>query len=64
MGTAVRPPALHTIITSLDPKEKLSRIASARPSTRSMYIACRCPLDPVTWVWKVIDSSAIGWKPG
>ena len=31
---------------------------------RSMNIAWRCPLAPTTWVWNVIDSSTIGWKPG
>ena len=29
-----------------------------------MNIACRCPFAPTTWVWNVIDSSTIGWKPG
>ena len=64
IGTAVRPPALKTIITSGGPSSKLARIVSASPSTRSMNIAWRCPFAPTTWVWKVIESSTIGWKPG
>ena len=31
---------------------------------RSMNIAWRCPFAPTTWVWKVIESSAMGLKPG
>ncbi len=64
IGTLVDPLALKIIITSSAPKVKLLRICSARPSTRSMNMACRCPLAPTTCVWKVIDSSAMGWKPG
>ena len=29
-----------------------------------MNIAWRWPLAPTTWVWNVVDSSTIGWKPG
>jgi hypothetical protein len=64
IGAALRPLALKTIITSGGPSSKLARMVSARPSTRSMNMACRCPLAPTTWVWNVIESSAIGWKPG
>ena len=64
IGTALRPLALNTIITSGGRRSKLARMVSASPSTRSMNIACRCPLAPTTWVWKVIESSTIGWKPG
>ena len=64
IGTAVTPPALKTIITSGGPSSKLARIVSASPSTRSMNIAWRCPFAPTTCVWKVIESSTIGWKPG
>ncbi len=63
-GTAVRPLAENTIMTSLGPKWKLDRTTSARPGIRSMNIACRWPLAPTTWVWNVIDSSTIGLKPG
>ena len=63
-GTAVTPDAEKTIITSDDPKRKLSRMTWARPGVRSMYIAWRWPLAPTTWVWKVIDSSTVGLKPG
>ena len=63
-GTAVEPPAEKTIITSLGPKVKFERITSARPGVRSMNIAWRWPFAPTTWVWKVIDSSTIGLKPG
>ena len=59
-GTAARPLALKIIIRSSGPKWKLASICSARPWTRSMNIACRWPLAPVTWVWNVIESSAIG----
>jgi hypothetical protein len=64
MGTALTPLALNTISTSRGSKWKLARICSASPSTRSMNIACRWPLAPATWVWNVIESSAIGWNPG
>ena len=64
MGTAVSPEAEKTIITSLGPNWKFERMTSASPSVRSMNIAWRWPLAPATWVWNVIDSSAIGWKPG
>ena len=64
IGTALRPEALKTIRASGGPIVKFARICSARPLTRSMNIAWRCPLAPTTWVWKVIDSSTIGWKPG
>ena len=40
-GTADRPLAEKTIITSLGPNWKLDRIISARPGTRSMNIAWR-----------------------
>ncbi len=63
-GTAVSPLAEKIIITSRGPKVKLDRMISARPGIRSMNIACRWPLDPTTWVWKVIDSSTMGWNPG
>ena len=63
-GTAVRPLAEKTIMTSSGPKRKLDRITSARPGVRSMNIACRWPLAPTTWVWNVIDSSTIGLNPG
>ena len=29
-----------------------------------MNIAWRCPLAPTTCVWKVIESSTMGWNPG
>ena len=58
------PPAEKTIMTSFGPNAKLSRMTSARPGMRSMNIAWRWPLAPTTWVWNVIDSSAIGLKPG
>ena len=64
IGTAERPLALKTIIASGGPSWKLARIVSASPSTRSMNIAWRWPFAPTTCVWKVIDSSTIGWKPG
>ncbi len=64
IGTAVVPPTLNTIIASGGPSSKLARIVSARPSTRSMNIAWRWPFAPTTWVWNVIESSTIGWKPG
>ena len=54
----------EAISTSAGRNTKLARMASAIPDTRSMSIACRCPLEPTTCVWNVIDSSAIGWKPG
>ena len=41
-----------------------ARICAARPSVRSMNIAWRCPFGPTTWVWKVIESSTSGLKPG
>ena len=63
-GTAVRPEAEKTTITSSGPKVKLSRITAASPGVRSMNIAWRCPLAPTTWVWNVIDSSTIGFQPG
>jgi hypothetical protein len=64
IGTAVPPPALKTIITSGGASSKFARIVSASPSIRSMNIACRWPFAPTTCVWKVIESSTIGWKPG
>ena len=63
-GTAVRPPAENTIITSCGPKWKFERMTSARPGTRSMNIAWRWPLAPTTCVWNVIDSSTMGLNPG
>ncbi len=63
-GTADRPLAEKTIITSLGPNAKFDRMTSARPGTRSMNIAWRWPFAPTTWVWNVIDSSTIGLKPG
>ena len=63
-GTAVLPPTEKTIITSAGPKRKLLRMTSARPGTRSMNIAWRCPLAPTIWVWNVIDSSTMGFQPG
>jgi hypothetical protein len=64
MGLAVTPRALNTTIASGGDRWKLRRMTSASPSTRSMNIAWRWPLVPTTWVWKVVDSSTIGWKPG
>ncbi len=64
IGTAVRPDAEKISITSVGPNWKLARITSASPSVRSMNIAWRWPLAPTTWVWNVIESSAIGWNPG
>jgi len=64
MGAAPVPEALKTTITSAGSRTKFARICSARPSTRSMNIAWRCPFAPAIWVWKVIDSSAIGRQPG
>jgi len=63
-GTAVTPLAENTIITSRAPKWKFDRIVPASPGVRSMNIAWRCPFDPTTWVWNVIDSSTIGLTPG
>ncbi len=51
-------------MTSLGPNVKFERMTSARPGVRSMNIAWRWPFAPTTWVWKVIDSSTIGLKPG
>ncbi len=62
--TAPRPLAENTITESFGANRKLARMTSARPGTRSMNIAWRWPLAPTTWVWKVIDSSTMGWKPG
>ena len=63
-GTAVRPLAENTIMTSSGPNRKFERMTSARPGVRSMNIAWRWPFAPTTWVWNVIDSSTIGLKPG
>ena len=63
-GTADSPDAEKTIITSRGRKLKLDRMTSARPGIRSMNIAWRCPFAPTIWVWNVIDSSAMGLKPG
>ena len=64
IGLALSPLALNTIIASGGRSRKLDRMTSASPSTRSMNIACRWPLAPTTWVWNVVESSTIGWKPG
>ena len=64
IGLAVTPLALNTTIASGGDRWKLRRMTSASPSTRSMNMAWRCPLVPTTWVWKVVDSSTMGWKPG
>ena len=64
IGTAESPLAEKTIITSCGRSSKFARMASARPGVRSMNIAWRWPFEPTTWVWKVIDSSTIGLKPG
>ena len=63
-GTAESPLAEKTIIMSAGLNRKFERITSARPGVRSMNIACRWPFAPTTWVWKVIDSSTMGLKPG
>ena len=63
-GTAVRPLAEKTSITSRGPKLKFERMTSARPGVRSMNMAWRWPLAPTTCVWKVIESSTSGAKPG
>jgi len=39
-------------------------MTSARPGIRSMNMAWGWPLLPTISVWKVIDNSTIGWKPG
>ena len=64
IGTAERPLAEKTIITSVGRNSKFARIVSASPGVRSMNIACRWPFDPTTCVWNVIESSTIGLKPG
>ena len=63
-GTAVWPPAEKIIRMSCRPNRKFERITSASPGVRSMAIAWRWPFEPTTCVWKVIDSSTIGLKPG
>ena len=64
IGTAVVPPALNTIAASVGRSRKLARIARAKPSMRSIAIACRWPFAPTTCVWYVIESSTSGAKPG
>ena len=56
--------ALKTIMLSGGPQPEVGEDLLGEPLTRSMNIACRCPLAPTTWVWNVIESSTIGWKPG
>ena len=63
-GSADRPLAENTIITSRGPNVKFERITSASPGIRSMNIAWRWPFAPTTWVWNVTESSTIGLKPG
>ena len=64
IGTADRPLAENTIRTSVGRRSKFARIVSASPGVRSMNIAWRWPFEPTTCVWKVIESSTIGLKPG
>src|SRR6218665_1571270 len=63
-GRADVPETLKIIMTSVGRNAKFAMMASARPETRSMNIACRWPLEPTTCVWNVVDNSNIGLKPG
>jgi hypothetical protein len=61
-GTAVRPPAEKTIITSRGPNRKFERMTSASPGPldeHRLALAVR----PTTCVWNVMDSSTIGLNP-
>ena len=64
MVTALQPLVEMASRQSRGSVTKFRQRTGPKPWTFSRNIAWRWPLAPTTGLWKVIDSSTIGWKPG